>query len=74
MMGEFCGTFLFLLFAYFGTQLAVISTEAQSTQEAVAKAPNTPNLLYISFSFGLSLTVNAWAFYRISGGMLNPAV
>lgn len=36
---------------------------------------DTPaRLLYISLSFGISLAVNAWVFFRISGGMLNPAV
>lgn len=30
--------------------------------------------MYISLAFGFSLTVNAWVFYRISGGLFNPAV
>jgi aquaporin related protein len=30
--------------------------------------------LYISLSFGFSLMVNAWIFFRISGGLFNPAV
>jgi aquaporin rerated protein, other eukaryote len=31
-------------------------------------------LSYIALSFGFSLMVNAWVFYRISGGLFNPAV
>ena len=30
--------------------------------------------LYISLSFGFSLAVNAWIFFRVSGGLFNPAV
>jgi aquaporin rerated protein, other eukaryote len=74
MMGEFCGTFLFLFFSFSGTQIAVTASKASSPEDAVAKAPNTPNLLYISLAFSSSVAVNVWAFYRISGGMLNPAV
>lgn len=74
MMGEFCGTFLFLFFGFSGAQIAVMATQASSPAEAVAKAPNTTNLLYISMAFGSSLAVNVWAVYRISGGNLNPAV
>ena len=30
--------------------------------------------LYIALSFGFSLAVNAWIFFRVSGGLFNPAV
>jgi aquaporin related protein len=30
--------------------------------------------MLISIGYGFSLLVNAWAFYRISGGLFNPAV
>lgn len=59
--GEFCGTFLFLFFAFAGTQVAVPAAPA-TTQ------PDTSALLYISLVFGFSLAVNVWAFVRISGG------
>jgi aquaporin related protein len=39
-----------------------------------ASTANTSNLLYIALSFGFSLTVNAWIFFRVSGGLFNPAV
>lgn len=31
-------------------------------------------LLFIALAFGFSLAVNAWTFFRISGGLFNPAV
>jgi aquaporin rerated protein, other eukaryote len=37
-----------------------------------AQTPQT--ILFIALAFGFSLAVNAWAFYRISGGLFNPAV
>lgn len=30
--------------------------------------------MFISLSFGFSLLVTAWIFYRITGGLFNPAV
>lgn len=32
------------------------------------------HLLFIATAFGLSLLVNAWVFYRVSGSIFNPAV
>jgi glycerol uptake facilitator-like aquaporin len=29
---------------------------------------------YISLAFGFSLAVNAWVWFRVSGGLFNPAV
>lgn len=65
---EFVGTFLFLFFSFAGTQVA-------NTPKPVDGAPpNIPALLYSSLAFGFSLTVNVWAFYRVTGGLFNPAV
>lgn len=64
--GEFVGTFLFLFFSFGGTQIANVITPAETA--------NTSQLLFIALSFGFSLAVTAWAFYRISGGLFNPAV
>jgi aquaporin related protein len=36
--------------------------------------PNTSNLMYSALSFGFALTVNVWAFFRVTGGLFNPAV
>lgn len=31
-------------------------------------------LLYVALSFDFSLAVNVWIFFRVSGGLFNPAV
>ncbi|KAL5045917.1 hypothetical protein BDW71DRAFT_183054 [Aspergillus fruticulosus] len=65
---EFVGTFLFLFFSFAGTQVA-------NTPKPVDGAPpNTNALLYSALAFGFSLMVNIWAFYRVTGGLFNPAV
>ncbi|KAK7515814.1 aquaporin-like protein [Phyllosticta citriasiana] len=76
MIGEFAGTFLFLFFAFAATQVANAgaAAAAEVADEVVSNAPNTPVLLYISLAFGFSLAVNVWVFFRISGGLFNPAV
>lgn len=66
MSGEFAGTTMFLLFAFAGTQIANTITPPDQ--------PSLDQLLFISVSFGFSLAVTAWVFYRISGGLFNPAV
>jgi aquaporin rerated protein, other eukaryote len=71
MMAEFAGTFLFLLFALGGTN--VVNAAPLDAQPADLAA-NPAKLLYISLCFGMSLAVNAWVFFRISGGLFNPAV
>ena len=40
----------------------------------VTASSDVSRLLYISLAFGFSLAVNAWTFFRISGGLFNPAV
>lgn len=65
-IGEFVGTFLFLFFAFAATQVA---------NNLLGKSPmNLGTLLYIALAFGFSLAVNVWIFFRISGGLFNPAV
>ncbi|KAL9124845.1 MAG: hypothetical protein Q9217_005878 [Psora testacea] len=73
MCGEFAGTFLFLFFAFSGTQVANTQTQS-ATDTSISQAANPAQLLYISLCFGFSLAVNAWVFFRISGGLFNPAV
>ncbi|PHH74608.1 hypothetical protein CDD82_4869 [Ophiocordyceps australis] len=70
VIGEFCGTFMFLLLSFIGAQTAL------STNSPVdATAPLMPfSLLYIAASFGAAIAVNVWIFFRVSGGMFNPAV
>ncbi|OAG40807.1 hypothetical protein AYO21_04884 [Fonsecaea monophora] len=75
MAGEFVGTFLFLFFAFAGTQVAnTPQTVTGNTSTDLPQGPNPIQLLYISLCFGFSLAVNAWIFFRISGGLFNPAV
>ncbi|PNS16004.1 Aquaporin-1 [Sphaceloma murrayae] len=76
MLGEFCGTFLFLFFAFSATQVANASTATTGAEDSgsISQVPNPSALLYISLAFGFSLAVNAWVFFRISGGLFNPAV
>ncbi|KAI9817708.1 MAG: hypothetical protein M1832_004602 [Thelocarpon impressellum] len=74
MSGEFVGTFLFLFFAFSGTQVANSTPSTSGGKTSQSDGPNIPQLLYISLCFGFSLVVNAWVFFRISGGLFNPAV
>lgn len=64
--GEFVGTFCFLFLAFSATQVANTQTAGSSAKPS--QLPNTSVLLYISLAFGFSLAVNAWVFFRISGG------
>jgi aquaporin related protein len=75
-LGEFVGTFLFIFFAFSGTQIANIAAVAQFPPgiNASNAPPNASSLLYVALVFGFSLGVNVWVFYRISGGLFNPAV
>ena len=70
MSGEFVGTTMFLLIAFAGTQIANSIAPATNNDPVLALL----QLLFISMSFGFSLAVNVWVFFRISGGLFNPAV
>jgi aquaporin related protein len=63
---EFCGTFMFLFLAFAATQ-AVLRTRDGAPMDAAT-------LLFISGAFGGAIAANVWAFYRVCGGMFNPAV
>jgi len=65
MIGEFFGTFFFLWIAFAGTLFANIPGGNTSL---------TSDVLYISLVFGFSLAVNVWIFFRVSGGLFNPAI
>lgn len=68
VIGEFVGTFLFLFWSFAGTQIS------NTPMPPPGSYPNTSNLLFASLAFGFSLTVNVWAFYRVTGGLFNPSV
>lgn len=73
-IGEFVGTFLFLFFAFAATQVANAAhsgnqkNQDSEDKHSIADIPDTGSLLYIALAFGFSLAVNAWVFFRISGG------
>ncbi|KAF8855070.1 aquaporin-like protein [Acephala macrosclerotiorum] len=80
-IGEFVGTTMFLFFAFAGTQVANIQSSASSDSSSTSNTTsggatgfNVSVYLYISIIFGFSLMVNVWIFFRISGGLFNPAV
>lgn len=77
-VGEAFGTAAFLFLAFSGTQVANAAAEAQKqaggSQHSIPTAPDASSLMFISLSFGFSLAVTAWVFFRISGGLFNPAV
>jgi aquaporin related protein len=70
IIGEFVETFLFLFFAFAGTQTISLPTGT----EIIPDQPDPSILLYISLAFGFSLAINVWIFFRVSGGLFNPAV
>ncbi|KAK5020093.1 aquaporin-like protein [Cryomyces antarcticus] len=74
-LGEFVGTTMFLFFAFAGTQVANAgSRNSANTTTGAATGFSPIVLLYIALAFGFSLMVNVWVFFRISGGLFNPAV
>lgn len=68
--GEFVGTFFFLWIGYSG-QIVIFN---QAPALAIAGGISSETVVFTALVYGLSLLVNAWAFYRISGGLFNPAV
>lgn len=71
MAFEFVGTFMFLFFALGGTN-AVNTAPTALPLEPLASYP--AKLFFICMCFGMSLGVNVAIFYRLSGGLFNPAV
>ncbi|KAF2486970.1 aquaporin-like protein [Neohortaea acidophila] len=75
-IGEFAGTFFFLFFAFSGAQTSNVASNPNAGGKVTTKAIQaTPSqLLYTALAFGFSLAVNVWVYFRISGGLFNPAV
>ena len=72
-VGEFVGTFLFLYFAYAGNLMAA-SRASSTAPTSAGGGMSSETVIFISLAYSLSLLVAVWAFYRISGGLFNPAV
>lgn len=66
---------MFLFFAFAGTQVANVGARGSSNTTTGQDTGFNPTvLLYVSLIFGFSLMVNVFIFFRISGGLFNPAV
>jgi aquaporin rerated protein, other eukaryote len=66
---EFVGTATFLTLAFGGVQASASEAAAQNTPSL-----SVERVMYVSLSFGLSLLVSAWLFFRVTGGLFNPQV
>lgn len=70
VISEFCGTFLFLLFAELICQIAMQDPNIPAPGEG--SQPGA--LVMVALGFGFSVMSSVFIFYRVSGGHLNPAV
>ena len=65
---EYVGTTIFLLLAFGGVQATQGEANASTSFSEIER------VMYISLCFGFGLVVSAWLFYRVTGGLFNPAV
>ncbi|KAM0792508.1 hypothetical protein ACM66B_005178 [Microbotryomycetes sp. NB124-2] len=72
--GEFVGTFLFLFMSFMGAQSATFNRGGTGGGDQTVTTNDNQTILFIALSFGMSLIVVAWAFFRITGSAFNPAV
>lgn len=72
MFAELIGTTTFLFFAFAAAQVANEKPDTLSRNQGTG--PSLLQIIFIAWTFGISLAVNVWIFYRVSGGMFNPAV
>jgi aquaporin rerated protein, other eukaryote len=63
---------MFLFMGFGGAHTANLPAAAPS--ENGKGFIDTSNLLFISLTFGMSLIINVWIFFRISGALFNPAI
>ncbi|KAF9875406.1 aquaporin [Colletotrichum karsti] len=68
--GEFVGTFMWLWTAYAGHLMA----RHQAPGEAPEGGMLNTTLTSTALAYAFPLLANIWAFYRISGGLFNPAI
>ena len=67
------GTTMFLFMAFGGTHIANLPGATVTTSSGTAFI-DTSNLMFIALAFGLSLIINVWIFFRVSGALFNPAI
>ncbi|KAH8591105.1 aquaporin-like protein [Bisporella sp. PMI_857] len=75
-LGELIGTLMFYFMGFSGVQLTLVAMNNTATGRVDTSLNGaTPGgLIMIALATGLSLLVNAWIFFRISGGLFNPVV
>ncbi|KAH9451971.1 hypothetical protein Pst134EA_025909 [Puccinia striiformis f. sp. tritici] len=74
-IGEFMGTFVFLLVGLGGIQAGNTSnTDNSISTIGNSSVPNLNLLMYVSTSMGLSLLFSCWIFFRATGAAFNPNV
>ncbi|PWN50089.1 aquaporin-like protein [Violaceomyces palustris] len=74
-LGEFVGTFLFLFLGEGGAKTASVSHFVSTiSPDERPTSLGSETVMFVSLSFGLSLAVTCWMFFRISGGLFNPAI
>lgn len=75
VIGEFIGTFCYFFFAFAGGESGAASTNKATDPVSTKPSGLSPALLlYVATSGGFALVVNAWIFFRVSGGLFNPLV
>ncbi|THV45321.1 hypothetical protein BGAL_0503g00060 [Botrytis galanthina] len=76
VIGELIGTTAFLFIAFSAAEVALASANDNKGDKVSyeTKSISTTQILFIAFGAGISLVVNAWTFFRISGGLFDPAV
>lgn len=64
------------MFLFMGFSAANIANLPSANLPATngAEVTSTANLLFIAFAFGVSLVINVWIFFRVSGALFNPAI
>ncbi|KAK9896930.1 aquaporin-like protein [Cystobasidium minutum MCA 4210] len=71
-LGEFVGTTMFI---FLGLGCIKTAQDSQtSSQLQTATTLSNQALIFIAVGMGFSLLITAWVFYRITGGLFNPAV
>lgn len=74
ILSEFVGTFLFIFTGFVGNSIIdnIAVKEAQFRSGTKTIDPITG--IYVALVWCMSVIVNAWAFFEISGGLFSPTV